>query len=112
MMLVPIVLAAALLGGWLLFGTLLGEPRAPGLARLHLLLGVAAVGVTALLIGEGASGTTPAAAAALLATALASGTLPGLFARRWPAGIAAMVWSHAGVATIAIGAVLLWRMAA
>jgi hypothetical protein len=111
-----LVLATGALGGWLLFRYLLGERNNANLVGLHFLMGAAALEVTAVLLrgtpdgrqlsAGGASGW----AAGMLAAALVTGVLTAVIARPWPRGIAIGVWSHASVATLAIGAVLVWAI--
>jgi hypothetical protein len=111
-----LVLATGALGGWLLFRYLMGERNSQVMVGLHFLMGAGALEVTALVLRGPPNGLRLAAggaggwAAGLLAAALLTGVLTAVIARPLPRGIAIGVWSHAGVATLAIGAVLVWAI--
>ncbi len=113
-----LVLATGSLGGWLLFRYLMGSRNSPTLVGLHLLLGAGALEVMVVLLRGTPDGrqlpdsgaTASGWAAALLAAALLTGLATAVIARPWPRGIAIGVWSHAGVAMLAVGAVLVWAI--
>jgi hypothetical protein len=111
-----LVLATGTLGGWLLFRYIMGTRNNANLVGLHFLMGAGALEATAVLLrgtpagAEPPSGSIAGWAAALLAAALLTGVLTAIIARPLPRGIALGVWSHVGVATAAIGAVLIWTI--
>ena len=111
---IALIAVASGIGGYLLWKFLKGERNNPYLIGVHLLLGLAAFELTAMLIHgapDGARVALSSATTALLA-ALGAAALTGLLApiigRQSRTSGTVMLYGHAGIGALALGLLLWW----
>ncbi len=112
---VALLLTAQLGLGLAMIPRFLGRERnRPTLIGLHLLFGIAALELIALLLRGTPAGDIAAdrptltLAAGLIAAALLAGLAAAIIGKDMPRAARTMVWAHVAVGTAAIGAFIIW----
>ena len=111
---VALVTVQVIFGLILGFNYLNGVRNKPTLIGIHFLLGAVALEVMALMLRGAPSGwvadgkPTLTLAAALMAAALLTGLAGAMFGKPMPKTARVALYSHAGIAVAAYGALVLW----
>lgn len=106
--------ATAMLGGWLAFQFWTGGKAFKGASAVHLIIAAAGLEGLVLLLRGAPDGTTapvgdPGPYAAFgLAIAFMTGLFIPLIAKPKPAATTPAIIAHASVATVGLGALILW----
>lgn len=111
---IVLVMAVAGLGGYLFWNFLTGERNKPTLIGVHLLAGMATLEVTMMIVRGAPDGTQAQYSAytnalfLALAVALLTGLLAPVVGRQYRVAGKALLYGHAGAATLASGLLLWW----
>ncbi len=109
-----LVMTAASLGGYLFWNFLTGKHNKPTLIGVHLLVGMATLEITMMLVRGAPDGTQAQYSTytntlfLALGLAMLTGLLAPVVGRQSRIGGRALLYSHAGVATLASGLLLWW----